>query len=124
MGLVLKAFEVMGTIDEQRRLHLEEPLPIIGPIQVRVIILIPEESDIDDQEWLRAAAMNPTFDFLKDPKEDIYTFLTSKLYYFRVNGRKMTRIARRFRDGENTQSGRAGNARRSQGRLSSPPRAP
>jgi hypothetical protein len=24
-------------------------------------------------EWLRASASNPTFDFLKDPKEDIYT---------------------------------------------------
>jgi hypothetical protein len=72
------SFEVTGTIDEQRRLHLEEPLPIIGPIQVRVMILIPEESDIDQQEWLRAAAMNPAFDFLKDPEEDIYTLADGK----------------------------------------------
>jgi len=52
------------------------------------------------------------------------SFLTSKLYYFRVKGRKMTRIARRFSSGEKTQRGRAGDARSSQGRLSSQPRAP
>lgn len=40
--------------------------------------LIQEESDredgeIDESEWLRAAATNPAFDFLKNPEEDIYT---------------------------------------------------
>lgn len=40
----LKALEVVGTIDEQRRLQLDEPLPIVGPSRVRVIILIPEET--------------------------------------------------------------------------------
>jgi len=28
---------------------------------------------IDEMEWLRAAAANPAFDFLKEPEEDIYT---------------------------------------------------
>lgn len=32
-----------------------------------------EEGEIDDREWLRAAATNPAFDFLKEPEEDIYT---------------------------------------------------
>jgi hypothetical protein len=27
----------------------------------------------DDTEWLKAAACNPVFDFLKDPEEDIYS---------------------------------------------------
>ena len=40
MGATLKALEVRGTIDEQRRLHLDAPLPIVGPSRVRVIILI------------------------------------------------------------------------------------
>ncbi|HEX9870179.1 MAG TPA: hypothetical protein VGC99_16615 [Candidatus Tectomicrobia bacterium] len=73
MGLPLKAIEVGGTIDEQRRLQLDEPLPIVGPSRVRVIILIPEETDIDEKEWLQAAASNPAFDFLKESEEDIYT---------------------------------------------------
>ena len=63
----------MGTVDEQRQLHLDESLPIAGPSRVRVIILVPEDADIDGQEWLRAAAANPAFAFLAAPEEDIYT---------------------------------------------------
>ena len=40
---------------------------------VRVSHLLPDESDLNEIEWLRAAAANPAFDFLKDPEEDIYT---------------------------------------------------
>jgi len=67
-----KAIEATGTIDAQRQLVLDEPLPVIGPTKVRVIILLPEEADIDEMEWLQAAAANPAFDFLKEPEEDIY----------------------------------------------------
>ena len=43
-----------------------------------VLVLIPEQedkevADIDEIEWLRAAAANPAFEFLKEPEEDIYT---------------------------------------------------
>lgn len=73
MGTTLKAVEVTGTIDEQRRLHLDEPLPIAGPSQARVIILIAQETELGEREWLQAAASNPAFDFLKEPGEDIYS---------------------------------------------------
>ena len=73
-----KALEVAGSIDEQQQLHLDTPLPIAGPIRVRVIILIPEQTDIDEREWLRAAATNPALDFLKEPEEDIYTLADGK----------------------------------------------
>jgi hypothetical protein len=73
MEAALRAVEVMGSTDEHRQLHLDEPLPVAGPSRVRVIILIPDASDRDEQEWLRAAATNPAFDFLKDPAEDIYS---------------------------------------------------
>ena len=69
----MKAIEVTGTIDEHQELHLDEQLPIGGPTRVRVIILVPDGSDIDEGEWLRAGARNPAFDFLSDPGEDIYT---------------------------------------------------
>ena len=68
----MRAIEVRGTIDEKNQLHLDEPLPALGPGRVRVIILFPEEADFDEMEWLKAAATNPAFDFLKDPAEDIY----------------------------------------------------
>jgi hypothetical protein len=81
VGLPLKAIEVEGTIDAQRRLQLDEPLPIVGPSRVRVIILIPDETDINEQEWLHAAASNPAFDFLKEPDEDIYTLADGEPFY-------------------------------------------
>jgi len=37
------------------------------------VFLPPEESDLNEIGWLRAAAANPAFDFLKDPEEDVYT---------------------------------------------------
>ena len=81
MELSTKAIETVGTIDAQRQLVLDEPLPVVGPTRVRVIILLPEEADIDEIEWLRAAATNPAFDFLKEPEEDIYTLADGRPYH-------------------------------------------
>jgi len=65
-----KQYELPGLL--RRLLRLPE-FRIVGPTRVRIIILLPEEADIDEMEWLRAAAVNPAFDFLKEPEEDIYT---------------------------------------------------
>lgn len=73
MAAGMKAIETSGTIDQQRRLVLDEPLPVTGPTRVRVIILVPDEAEIDEREWLRAAGANPAFHFLKEAGEDIYT---------------------------------------------------
>ncbi|HOU12085.1 MAG TPA: hypothetical protein PKZ84_03140 [Anaerolineae bacterium] len=35
--------------------------------------------EIDEVEWLYAAAHNPAFDFLRDPEEDIYTLADGKI---------------------------------------------
>jgi hypothetical protein len=37
--------------------------------------------DIDEYEWLKAAARNPAFDFLNDPEEDIYTLADGKPFH-------------------------------------------
>ena len=81
MEVGIKAIETTGTIDVRRRLLLDEPLPVVGPTRVRVIILLPEEADIDEREWLRAAAANPAFEFLKEPEEDIYTLADGRPFY-------------------------------------------
>ncbi len=73
-----KAIEITGMVDKMHRLLLDEPIPIAGPSKVRVIILLNEEADIDEREWLRAAATNPAFDFLKEPAEDIYSINDGK----------------------------------------------
>jgi len=69
----VKAIETTGTIDAQRQLVLDKQLPIVGPTRVRIIILLSEETEIDENEWLQAAVDNPAFDFLKEPEEDIYS---------------------------------------------------
>jgi hypothetical protein len=81
MDAILKAISVTGTIDEQRQLHLDTPLPVAGPSRVRGIILIPEETDIEETEWLHLAAVNPAFDFLKEPEEDLYTLADGKPFH-------------------------------------------
>jgi hypothetical protein len=81
MEVVLKAIEVAGEIDEQRQLHLDAPLPVAGSSRARVITLIPEQTDLDEREWLRAATTNPAFDFLKEPEEDIYTLADGEPFH-------------------------------------------
>ncbi|NQT87351.1 hypothetical protein HQ560_11335 [bacterium] len=70
---MVRAIETTGTVDETSRLVLDERLPVETRGRVRVIILLEEEADIGEKEWLHAAASNPSFEFLKDPEEDIYT---------------------------------------------------
>jgi hypothetical protein len=81
MKLIVKALELTGTVDAQRQLHLDEPLPFMGPSRVRVLILVMEEQEITEDEWLRAAASNSAFDFLQNPAEDIYTLDDGKPFH-------------------------------------------
>jgi len=81
MQAATKANETTGTIDARHHLISDETLPITGPTRVRVIILVPEETDINETEWLQAAATNPALDFLKDPEEDIYTLSDGRPFY-------------------------------------------
>lgn len=77
----MKAIETTGVIDEKHRLLLDEPLSIVGPGRVRVIILMPEEADIDEKEWLQAASSSSAFDFLNAAEEDIYTLSDGKPFH-------------------------------------------
>lgn len=72
-------------VDKEHRLVLDEPLPIAGPSRVKVIILLPEDTDLDEKLWLEAARSNPAFEFLTDPAEDIYTAADGKPFGGRVN---------------------------------------
>jgi hypothetical protein len=78
MDTIMRAVTLPGRIDENSQLHLEGNLPVVGPSRVQVIILMPAEAEINEAEWLRAAAANPAFDFLKEPGEDIYTLSDGK----------------------------------------------
>ncbi|MCD5407265.1 MAG: hypothetical protein LRZ99_06205 [Desulfotomaculum sp.] len=81
MEFTTRTIKTTGTVDAQCRLVLDKQLPVIGPARVRVIILLSEEADIDEREWLQAAVANPAFDFLEDPEEDIYTLADGRPFY-------------------------------------------
>ena len=40
-----RALELKAEVDEQGRLSLDMPLPIKGPRQVKLVVLLPEETD-------------------------------------------------------------------------------
>lgn len=78
METTMAAIELTGRIDEHQQLQLDGPLPMSGPVRVKVIVLYPVEDKWDESEWLQAAAHNPAFDFLNDPEEDIYSLADGK----------------------------------------------
>jgi len=72
----MKSIACGGTISEQGELLLDEPLPQNQPSRVQIVILFPESPELADltpAQWSQAVANNPSFTFLHDPEEDIYT---------------------------------------------------
>ncbi len=68
----MKAIETTGKIDKEGVLHLDAPLEMKDRT-VKVIVLIPEEVEIEEQEWLDAISRNSAFDFLQNEEEDLYS---------------------------------------------------
>ena len=81
---VMTAIEITGTIDEHRRLELDEALPVSGPMRVRVIVMYPSEEARDEKEWLYAATHNPAFDYLSEPEENIYSLSDGEPFHDEV----------------------------------------
>ena len=69
----MRAIEIHGRIDGDHRLQVDLPPSVGGPCAVRVIVLVPEDDDVSESEWLRAARTNPAFESLKEPEEDVYS---------------------------------------------------
>ena len=77
----MKAIETTGQIDEEGNLHLSKPL-LEKDKRVKVIVLIPE-SEIEEEEvlWLKSVSKSPSFGFLEDPAEDIYSLKDGKPFH-------------------------------------------
>jgi hypothetical protein len=73
MEPAMTAIETTGMVGEDRRLRLDEDLPVSGPMRVRVIVLYPLPDEEGEDEWLRAAARNPAFGDLESPEEELYS---------------------------------------------------
>ncbi len=81
METTLTAVEATATIDEHNQLKLDHPLPISGPVRVRIIVLYPTSDEWDEAQWLKAAAHNPAFEFLANPEEDIYSLADGAAFH-------------------------------------------
>ncbi|MFO7824380.1 MAG: hypothetical protein R6V72_10605 [Cyclobacterium sp.] len=72
----MKAIETTGQINQEGALLLDQPLVARGKI-VKIIILM-EEDENEEKEWISMVSNNPAFDFLKEEVEDIYTITDGK----------------------------------------------
>jgi hypothetical protein len=69
----MKAIEINSKTDNKGHLKFDYQLDKANH-NVRVLILIDENSDIDEEKlWMDTISNNPVFDFLKDKSEDIYS---------------------------------------------------
>jgi 5,10-methylene-tetrahydrofolate dehydrogenase/methenyl tetrahydrofolate cyclohydrolase len=70
----MRAIEINAKTDVDGYLKLNYPLHKNGK-NVRIIILVDDNNDVDDDEklWLNAISSNPAFDFLSEPEENIYS---------------------------------------------------
>lgn len=51
----MKAIEVMGIVNEQGQLSLDQPLTVDKHTRVRVIVLLSENEEVQDEELLESA---------------------------------------------------------------------
>ena len=71
---MVQALEMKAQIDGKGQIVIEKPLLADLNKRVKIIILFEQEEDeLDDAKWLHSLSLNPSFDFLKDEAEDIYT---------------------------------------------------
>lgn len=73
----MRAIETTGILNTQGQIQLDQPFPQEKDRFVRVILLMSED-ELNEKNWLNAVSNNPSFAFLYDPEEDIYTLNDGK----------------------------------------------
>ena len=68
----MRAIKPTGILNIRGQIQGDRPIPQAKNRLVRVILLMPED-ELNEQTWLDAVSNNPSFAFLNDPEEDIYT---------------------------------------------------
>ena len=69
----MKAIEINSRTDKFGHLKIDYKLNK-SDRKVRVLILFEDEkSEYEEKLWMNSISKNPAFDFLNDPKEDIYS---------------------------------------------------
>ncbi|MAO65174.1 MAG: hypothetical protein CL666_09260 [Balneola sp.] len=76
----MKAIELKAKTDEQGSLKIDHQVGVKDQ-EVRVLVLIDDQNFSDkeqEEEWVRNIANNPSFDFLNDPAEEVYSIKDGK----------------------------------------------
>ena len=68
----MKAIEFKAKTDNQGQLKVDIPLQQHNK-EERLIILLNEDEQTEDSNWLHFNSKNPSFDFLNEPEEDVYS---------------------------------------------------
>ncbi|MBT3382315.1 MAG: hypothetical protein HN778_18215 [Prolixibacteraceae bacterium] len=70
----MKAIEINTKTNNKGQLKIDIPLKKRNK-NVRVLILFSDEEDLidDDKIWLYSNSQNPSFNFLSEPEENIYS---------------------------------------------------
>jgi hypothetical protein len=68
----MKAIEIKAKTDKNGNLSISEKLNFSNK-EVRVLILVDDDEDLDEKSWLKTLSKNPSFSFLAEPDQDIYT---------------------------------------------------
>jgi hypothetical protein len=82
----MKTIETSGTLTKKGIIKLDDDINLKKSRKVKVIILLENDDDIDESEWIKSVSENPAQDILNEEIEHIYAVKDSKAYY----GKKFT----------------------------------
>lgn len=71
----MRAIEITGSVNEQGKVELDQPLTTAKAARFRGILLFPDD---ETQEWSLADLKTSAIEVLNDPEEDIYTLEDGK----------------------------------------------
>ncbi|MDH4200026.1 MAG: hypothetical protein OEV66_06555 [Spirochaetia bacterium] len=75
------AVNIAGDLsDDGKTITLEHPIKDISAGKVKLVV-IQDDEEVSEEEWLSAIAKSDLYDDLKHPEEDIYTVNDGKPYY-------------------------------------------
>ncbi|TDK41498.1 hypothetical protein [Algoriphagus formosus] len=72
----MKAIEIKAVTNSDGSISLELT-GLKGGISIRVLILS-EEDELDEKNYLKFISNNPSLDFLNEPEENVYTIKDGK----------------------------------------------
>jgi len=77
----MRAIEVTGQIDKKGILRLDNPLTMREKKVKVIILMLEEDEEIEEKQWLKAMTNNSAFEYLHDEQENIYKITDGKPFH-------------------------------------------